>query len=87
MMWFDESEKWWDILKNTYSEIYDALKRLCCDWEESLAKLRDIAFYVDDRTMSPRAYGRLLYKTSYICPRYNYIRSFQRSMPYHRRQH
>ena len=80
-------EKQLEDTKDVFTEIVDALKQMAYDWQESLAEFRDIVFYVDDRTMTPRAYGRLLHKTSYICPRYNYIRSFQRSMPYHRRQH
>ena len=86
-MCFDEIKKWWDILKDTFSEIYDAINQLTNDWEASMAELRNVVFYVDDRTMTPRAYGRSLHKTSYICPRYDYIPSFRRSMPYHRRQH
>lgn len=86
-MGFDEFEKWFDILKDTFSEIYDAINQIANDYQTAMAELRDMVFHIDDRTMSPRAYGRSLHKVSYICPRYSYIRSFKRSMPYHRRQH
>ena len=73
-----------------FEELLDEIQQLFNDWTSTvntMDEFRDLVFYTDDKSLTPRAYGRSLHKRVYTAPRYSYVRSFQRGLPYHRRQH
>lgn len=73
-----------------FEEIFGEIRQLFNEWTSTtniLDELRDMVFYTDDKSLTPRAYGQSLHKRVHTCPKYAYVRGFQRHMPYHRRQH
>ena len=70
-----------------FERMLDELRNLFNDVTDGLKELRDFVWYDDERSLKPRAYGQSLHKCGYLMPRYAYVRSFQRGLPYHRRQH